>query len=504
MSGKKKTEAVRCRMASLDIGAPLVFRAAKKDGGEYPLTRLELRVRLHAAWEACRRLANLAVRECARHDAPPMPGERMAAMPAGGAYGRILTKGGKRAEGRWAEWIGSAQSASCVIRHAEEAYRRERHQVYVAGTRSLLQFSQKRYALPVHPQSWSVKRQDERLVLEFPLPELPLAGVAGKALAGLAAEGWPPGSTLPAGRAAVQLLAGSGRGRDIGDVRRIADGHEKMRELRITRRPMGQTKGVPVESAPGGGQRSGYQLQARFVVARKPETAAAGTNVMLLRSDATRLLAIDRIGSDPGSHAAYEAHADHLRRAEASVREAARRAGRTWEDVRGMVADHKAFVSRLALDNYHEARAGCRKRRAADLLERRCRKQRDRLDTFMGQEAARIAGLCRRQRVGAIVLDLACKDYLPSFPWFAFVARLRDTMADSGVAVVETPEEAEALKDKGTQACDTNDWTGADGETAGAAAELEVLGSRPPRRRWPTASPGAPASRAATSSRTPS
>jgi hypothetical protein len=271
------------------------------------------------------------------------------------------------------------------------------------------------------------------------VPHLTTDGFQPCIAAALAGEGWNPGDMMPQGAAWLELKIDGSRRRQLADLRLVLSGVAKKSEMHVYRQSAGgQTHGTQAVKAPGGGQRRMYRTMVRFIFTAPHTPKPAGENTILLRSCPDRFIAADReeVQADDGKF--YEHSGDHVRRFEAAIAQAVRLTGRTWDSARDLIERHETFRGRHALDRWHEGRVDAgQKRHHKDMLEARCAKQRERIKTYILQQCAAVARVCRNRRVGCVIIDLAERGYFRSFPWHAMRARLAHVLTGMGVNVAD-------------------------------------------------------------------
>lgn len=67
--------------------------------------------------------------------------------------------------------------------------------------------------------------------------------------------------------------------------------------------------------------------------------------------------------------------------------------------------------------------------------QRICRKQRDRVKSFVQETAAQVVGYAKRRHLATIKCDLTMRDYFRHFPWFELELRLRQKAEEAGIEI---------------------------------------------------------------------
>lgn len=390
----------------------------------------ELTDRLRVVWRAAGRLMNRAMALCARLDDLPDHGcSKMPPLPDAlkNLYGQLITEGGPQLEKDIAQWIGASTSVNCLIRKVGEKYKRERAAIWLHGKRSLPSFRERDYAYPVHNANWKAEQRGTDLFVSFPLPAL---DVSAPWLADRYRERYPDG--LPPGRVTLQLRASRDRGRQIAALRKVISGEAKQHELSVYQQPGGGSKTSHDDRGPGGHQRQPSRLMVRFIcTSARPERRAE--NTLLVRTCSTAFLVTEMDGWQEGAYRKWTSNADHMHR------------------VRHLIERYTRWRERLSLDRSRERRVSPQqKRQMNDALERRQRKQEDRITSVICQEVASLAGYCERQRVARVIYDDREKGYFPSFPWARLKDRLKLKLQSMGLQFASHDDDPE----EGDDECD--------------------------------------------------
>jgi hypothetical protein len=252
------------------------------------------------------------------------------------------------------------------------------------------------------PQPYVIREQEWRNGLEWetgasPVLSVPLPGI---------------------GRVSLRLRAGPEFGRQLAMLRQILDGSADRGTVSLLRNRKGALHAKIVGTFP-----------AREQLAESP-------NACFLHTDPAALLVAEVNG-----RAANMTNGDHIRRA---------------------VAAHKAILQRASEDKKRELRMDRQQRKNFDAaIDRRCGKQRDRVDTAIHQVTAQVVRFCERQRVGIVVYDDADTAFIPEgFPWFTVRERLTDKLRAVGITLLAqgrdiTPEEFQAWRSNPTLAAAT-------------------------------------------------
>lgn len=262
----------------------------------------------------------------------------------------------------WGDWAGAMASAQCVIRGVHRKYRQVRREVWRGDQRSLTY--RYPYPFPVHNQNWRTDYADGG----FPTVTLNLPGH---------------------GSFTLRLKRRADFGRQLAMFRLLHDGTAKKGEAALYRNAKGDLL---------------VKLVGEF-----PRRTDDGTRdrVCFLHTDPAALLVAEIDG-----RSVTVTNADHVRRMLARVRT--------------MQARHRAFLDRAGQDKKREVRMDRDQRAQLNkVVEARCQKQRDRVNTAVKQIAAQVTRFCERQRVGLVAYDDTVRTFFPDgFPWHALKERL--------------------------------------------------------------------------------
>jgi hypothetical protein len=262
----------------------------------------------------------------------------------------------------WGDWAGAMASAQCVIRGVHRKYVQTRFGVMVRNDQKCLTYRFP-YPFPVHNQNWSASYADGG----FPTVTLTLPGH---------------------GSFALRLKRRADFGRQLVMFKQLHEGAAKKGEAALYRNGKGDLL---------------LKLVGTF-----PRRERAGCDrVCFLHTDPAALLVAEIDG-----RSVTVTNADHIRRSLARVRT--------------MQARHAAFLDRAGQDKKREVRMDRRQRQQLNgVVAERCEKQRNRVNTAVGQVAAQVARFCERQRVGLVAYDDTVKTFFPDgFPWSDLKDRL--------------------------------------------------------------------------------
>lgn len=364
------------RAVTIPVAAPL--------DGDWPA----LRALLTTAWSESTTLANWAVQTLAAGDVVRRPGdERMPPMARVNLYGEFQSY-----EGR-ATWQGAATSASCLLRHVEAKYRKERLACIWRRERALPSY---RYPVPwpVHNARWSARKEGERWVVRV---------------------------ELPGGSTDLVLRGGPDWRRALRVVEQIAAGTLATGEAAIYRQGIGGRSGAVVTEREPGGKGAQHSRVMLKVTAWLPRgTASEEARVLRVRPDADAFL----VAHIEGDGRLWWVHADHVRR---------------W------VAAHRVRLLRAGHDGKWEvrmhptARAGLNAAR-----EVWCRKHARRMETWAHQVSAMVSEYARRQRVTEVRVSVVDRGYVEQFPWDSLRTKLAYKLDALGIACVEVDAKEDA------------------------------------------------------------
>ena len=338
----------------------------------------ELREALARCWSDSTAVANWCMTELAKRDHVRHPSDEKC-PPMGRIY--LYPDARKRFPGL------STNALVSLLNSTERRYRKARFAVQWTHAASLPLF---RYPVPypMHNRTWRARRGD-----------------GGEALidATFAGERWT-----------LRLRGGHEFRRQFGAFDKIAKGQAVQGELvfyRVRASSGDHRPGVEDRTA-GGGPRIAFRVMAKMVAwLPRPATAERQEDRLLVlrtREDCFWLAEIE--GLPP-----WILNGDHVRR---------------W------VAEHAVRRQRLAEDLKHEKRWP-KPQRLAMLakLDACCRKQHDRLKTWIGQCAASVAGYARRQHVTRVSYDDSARGYVDSFPWSQLETALASKLDEYGIVL---------------------------------------------------------------------
>jgi hypothetical protein len=169
------------------------------------------------------------------------------------------------------------------------------------------------------------------------------------------------------------------------------------------------------DRSPGGGQRQYWRIMAKLVawLPRQPAKERKGRMIVRTQDDCFCRVAC------PGRED-WVLNADHVRR---------------W------VAQHRRYLQRMAEDLKFEKRWPAKVRQQmVESQERRCLKQRHRIETWCRQATATIANFADRQGVEQVEYDDSVCGYLPSFAWGTFWALLGFKLDGFGITLTASGE----------------------------------------------------------------
>lgn len=336
-------------------------------------------------------LANWAVLELARHDLARDSGmEKLPPYPkcpcpaCAESREAIYLYGHFASYGGRADWDGAAASANAIMRFAKAKYDRERLDVVWRRARALPTFRHP-FPFPVDADDWRPHHGKSSAADS----NLPLVDVR-----------------LPGGRVTLGLRGGPEMARQLAMFRQIVSGEAPVRgELSLYRK------------------RGRVMLKMVALFPRRPAANGAGTLVLKTWPDCFWTAQVE--GRE---FAAWRENGDHVRR---------------------QVARHLRYLDRIAEDTKHEKRVPREQRRHIDAArEDRCAKHAGRVKDFIEVATKQAAGYAARQKVGAVLFDYSCREYLPKFPWRQVCETLRRKLDGYGIALVANPgleEEGESI-----------------------------------------------------------
>lgn len=144
--------------------------------------------------------------------------------------------------------------------------------------------------------------------------------------------------------------------------------------------------------------KSGKHTMAKLVGHFQRQELADREHTMIVRTDPDAFLVAELDGRAP-----WILNADHVRR---------------WQ------AEHSRYLQRINEDTKYEKRWPLAVRENINhARDKRCRKQRDRLDSFIHQASAAVVEYARRNRVAEVIFDDQAS-FIESFPWHSFRTKL--------------------------------------------------------------------------------
>lgn len=355
------------------VQRPVTIPIAGPVDGEWP----ELRATLKNCWAAATAIANWAVTEMARNDTPRTMGQERLSTAT-----KLYLYPGARLVSPECD----PQSVTAVLHAVESRYRKSRLAVMWFRNQALPLY---RYPVPypVHNQSWSTATDD---------------------------QGRPCISVRLGGRRwLLRLQAGHEFRRQLASWRLIHEGEVLHGELSLLCRESSANRhgnGLEMRE-PGGGPRQPMVVLAKMMAWLPRKAAGPAQGVLYVRTSSPEFL-VYHVGER--GEPKY-LHAEHVRR---------------WE------AQHRRHLRGIADDTKHEKRVP--KQMKIDMLARQdawVRKYRDRIDTFIHQTTAMLAGFARRQGVATVDLDVTNKAFCERFPWYKFKETLKYKLEEIGISL---------------------------------------------------------------------
>lgn len=355
---------------------------------------------IREGWRQSTLLANWCLRYLLVQDACRVPSmEKLPPMPKVNLYGEAAKAFGLMEAGSW--WSGAAGSFSAVEKSVRDYWRQHRLAiVWHASEQPPLW----RYPcpFPVRGQEWKAAGfEDGRPYVEVNLP-----------------SGTPRKPLL----ARLYLRGGPEFGRQLALFRQVAEGALPRRALSVRRQ--GASNGCHRPTVKDGGRPCRVLVK---MVANVPAREAPGGRVLTLSTDPEAFWVAELDG-----RRAWVLNADHVRRIVARHGQHLRTLQRMGEDAK---AERRMRGNRAT---HQQAR-----------LERLSEKDRRRLQTWVQQSAASLAGFAVRQKVGTVAYLDQCKEFMPRFPWHALKQRLRDRLAAEGIELISAPETEEGAEEDG-------------------------------------------------------
>lgn len=350
---------------------------------------------LQERWAAATTLANWAVTELYARDfrrTPDMP--KMPEMPEVYLYGDFCRRNsaGTHTHHLYAHWIGTTVSAQKIFSWVERCYKPTRFDLLWIGKRSL---ASHRYPVP------------------FPVPSTNWSATTG-------ASGEPL-VTFTLGnkkRYTLRLRRGTEFARQLAAFRHIADGTAVPGPLEIYRQRAGGGNARTIDGKTEAGAKASFLVMCKMVVRIPRGERAPATETLCVSTDPNAFWVVEVTGQ--GKVPIH--NADHLRNWERRVK---------W--VQEMIERHAARRQHIAEDLKFETRNSSRRKWTLQALERFCEKQNDRLDSFLKEAAAWLTNYAIRRRVASVVYVDACKDYLPTFPWFRLRLAVKSALEGKGI-----------------------------------------------------------------------
>lgn len=359
----------------------------------------KLRKLLQATWSESTRCANWMWSELYARDVRREPGvEKMPKWNTPYLYPET------------AEFELPSQSRAAMEQAIKGKYRSKRFAIIWTRAESLTSV---RYPYPysVPNQSWKVRFGEDEEGCDVPIVSLPLIG----------------------GRVELRLRGGKDYRRQLSAFRQIVEGKAIKGECVLYRKRVSESDGRNGMSS-NDASRPQYRIMCKMVAylpqpsRRKP----GGTRLLSLRTDTDSFL----YGVLENREEPWLLHADHVR---------------DW------TFQHARRLQRMADDSKYERRRPKRRRKIAkrDYADLSV-KHRNRMETFIKQTVAQIAGFAERNRVTKIKYDDSETGYLLRFQWFAFRESLAIKCKEIGVEFAHANGEVES-KDPHPLAIDKGD-----------------------------------------------
>lgn len=344
----------------------------------------ELRQRLASAWSAAGRLANWSMTQLLRADEFRRADQtKIGKMPLTYLYGLF----GKYPDRK--DWDGGASIAQAVMRSVEQDWRTDRYAVLWEASRSPRTY---RFPapLPVPAQNWSCEINEQ--------------GIAVVSLG------------CPGGRVNVRLVNDRTAGYQRARLKVIAAGEVKIGEACIYAVPSNSqhwTSGMTIR-ARRGRDRMPFRVMLKLIgnFPRKDRTDHDMEGVLRVRTGAMSLLVAEQDGYDQ-----WRLNGD---------------------DIRSRIVGHMIRLQRGRDDVKLERRfdGGHRERQHAD-LSAMCDRHGRWTKSVLDQLSSEIANLAERRRVASVEWDDTVREFLPSFPWYAFrEVYVRRKLEDRGIDLV--------------------------------------------------------------------
>jgi hypothetical protein len=330
----------------------------------------ELRAALASCWADSTGLANWCMTELAKSDVTRIPtDEKMPPMPRVYLY--------PEARRRFPSM--SPTSLNAIIHAAESRYRKARLSVIWRSEASLPRY---RYPCPypAHNQAWHA---------EYGPDNTPMISVS------LAGERW-----------LLRLRGGAQMRRQLKSFAHIVAGRAVQGELALyrVRANFNDHREGQAESSNGAGPKVYYRVMAKLVAWLPRQEAKPLSGTMKVETGTDHFWLID---GEPWLCG------DYLRR---------------WCE------QHRRFLDRIGLDLKFEKRFPWRSRAQMNAhREQVCAKFRNRINTFIDQATAMLAGKAWRNKIASVKYDGANKGYLEQFPWFQLEGKLKTKLDAFGI-----------------------------------------------------------------------
>ena len=382
----------KCWAAAYAVRAAILPAVAVVGGG----TAEEFVAAMRDAFRLSTGLYNWAVRRLLAEDGHRLPGEKGLPPPPKLEPYRAYNDAGRP--------LGEAAAgpASAIFRAAKADYLRCRHAALWAGEQSL--------PLKRFPAPYPVRAQEVAGKVALDGQGRPLVTFR------LHADGAGPSWTL-------RLASGREFARQLAMVRQVLSGEAKVGQMDLYTQPCGAgAAGVVLAfRKTSGGQRIPCRLMVKLVGSFPRAAREAGAEVMLLRTDPEAFLVAEVRGR---VERPWILNGDHVAN---SCRM------RDWAEA------HANWLQRVGEDRKHEKRWPIGQRRQfADAYAKRCEKHRRRVNTWIGQMAAQVAGFARRRNVGEVVYDDGERGFVGSFPWFVFREALSRRLEADGIRLTHS------------------------------------------------------------------
>lgn len=354
---------------------------------------------IRECWRHATTFANWCVHVLATRDVIRLPG--MESLPKmtpcdlyALAFGRKKEKRGREDPGKvlpavsasyaGGEFFGGAMtSASSIIHDVQSKYIRDRLAVIWLRKQALTTYRYP-HPWPVYAQAWHKAWLDS--------DQRPHVEVA-----------------LPGGRVVLRLRGGPEFARQMGQFRQIVQEDLPRKQLLICEHlVIGDSHRPAVKDR---------RVMLKMVAAFPPrENAGHRTLNLFTTPEAFWVAELD-------GRQAWVLNSDHVRRV------------MDWKAI------HTARLERLRQDAKAEVRMTGRRERAWQRsLGRVCLKMDRRMDSWLHESAAHLVSFAVRQRVGEVIYDDSCRDFIPSFPWYTLSQRLADKLAVESIRLHELPD----------------------------------------------------------------